>query len=67
MDGQIIWTFGLNFWTHKIELVPRKCIWHRLEGLHSKIFECDSNKFELGKHFWKVQKCSEFLRRSGKR
>ena len=31
-----------------------------LEVLHLNIFECDSNKFELGKHFWRVQKCSEF-------
>ena len=44
----------------KRSLIQEKYIWHRLEGLHSNTFECESNKFELGKHFWRVQKCSEF-------
>ena len=44
----------------KMSLIQEKYIWHRLEGLHSNTFECESNKFELGKHFWRVQKCSEF-------
>ena len=41
-------------------MIREKYIWHRLEGFHSNTFECDSNKFELVKHFWRVQKCSEF-------
>ena len=51
----------------KRSLIQEKYIWHRLEGLQSNTFECDSNKFELGKHFWRVQKCLEFLWRTGKR
>ena len=62
MDGQIIWTFGLFSWTHKIELGPRKMEWARLQGLNSNSFVFNSNGFELGLGKRKVKKYSDFWR-----
>ena len=62
MDGQIIWTFGLFSWSHKIELDPTKMERARLQGLNSNSFAFNSNGFELGLGKRKVQKCSDFWR-----